>query len=345
MEKHAVDKTDAESDPNSRYFTSNGEPVLKNDPDFNPEHYSCNGEYVGAPPPLPKDMKMMALFLDEFMSREVSESVQEVNEKIRLQVEAMPEYQDGKNPSCIRYHGKTPLFAEELSSDETEGISSDEIKYVSESESTFLEISEEILSSEDGSLFSEAMDIEMLEDIGNPSYCRSMHPPEDRLPANAEILNLYNLNAAVVVPKDQRWTDLTDSGFKLAAAGKYISGQSELSGPLSMCFSSGAAAMKEKLKGSQTDFNEGVSDILASMMVENLVQSQAANMVLMSLDTPFNSEYMKLLKTKQQADNQILKLIETKQNLTTIPIRIKHAAQVNLGHVQQVVNNDDRRGE
>ena len=185
----------------------------------------------------------------------------------------------------------------------------------------------------------------MSEDSDSPSYYSSIpdDPPENKLPVHAEVLNLYDLNTAVVVPKDQKWTDLTDAGYKLAAAGKYMGGKRELAGPLSMYFSSGAAAMKEKLKGSDADFHEAVKDVLSGMMVDNLVQSQAANMVMMSLETPFSSEYMKLLKTRHQLENQVLKIIETKQMLTTIPIRIKNAAQVNVGHVQQVVNNDDGR--
>ena len=306
----------------------------------NVEYYDCCGNYMGPPPPLPKNMEIMARVLDEYMEKDVDEEPTAVWDRHRIIVEALPEYKgDTSQEICPR----RPLVDEEIYSSE-----SGSYEDVWESESTFPEVSEEIMSSEEESFFSDDMDIEMSEDSDSPSYYSSIpdDPPENKLPVHAEVLNLYDLNTAVVVPKDQKWTDLTDAGYKLAAAGKYMGGKRELGGPLSMYFSSGASAMKEKLKGSDADFHEAVKDVLSGMLVDNLVQSQAANMVMMSLEIPFSSEYMKLLKTRHQLENQVLKIIESKQMLTTIPIRIKNAAQVNVGHVQQVVNRgDDRQGE
>ncbi len=185
---------------------------------------------------------------------------------------------------------------------------------------------------------------EMAEDMEGYS-CVQADPDEDKLPIEGEVVNLYDMPAPLEVMEDQQWSDLTDAGYKLAATGKHMAGETELTGPLSIYFSSGAAAMKEKLKGSDADFNEAVKDILSGMVVDNLVHSQSANMVMMSLETPFSPEYMKMLKTRHQLENQVLKIIETKQRLTAIPIRIRNAAQVNVGQVQQVVNHgDDREG-
>ncbi|MEI6424210.1 MAG: hypothetical protein WCP55_18485 [Lentisphaerota bacterium] len=301
----------------------------------NVEHYDCCGNYMGPPPPLPKNMEIMSRVLTEYMEKDVDGEPAEVWERHRIDVEALPEYRgDTSREICP----PRPIVDEEIYSGE-----SGSFEDVWESESTFPEVSEEIISSGEESFFSEDMECEISEeDADSPSYYSSIQddPPENKLPVHTEVLNLYDLNTAVVVPKDQKWTDLTDAGYKLAAAGKYMGGQRELVGPLSMYFSSGAAAMKEKLKGTDADFHEAVKDVLSGMMVDNLVQSQAANMVMMSLETPFSSEYMKLLKTRHQLENQVLKIIETKQMLTTIPIRIKNAAQVNVGQVQQVVNND-----
>lgn len=335
---------------------------------FKFENFNCFGFYAG-----PDDTTRMppnAEIIDRTLRRyeedpryydpDYEPDFDKILEQVKKEVRA--EYADYVNPlefrKAQRAHdrqmdtGEWAVDSNASSESSEEYLSSEEVPYWSSEIESPKEIitSGEIWESDSSEEYLESESSEIVSSVSSfdeetymaPVPMKNISDPQ-QIPANSEALSLYNLNTKLLVPKDQRWEELTESGYKLAVTWKRNDGQQELFGPLAMYFSSGTAAMKEKLKGSQADFNEAVTDILSSMLVDNLIQSQAANVGILTSDEPFSPDYVKLLKTKHQIESQILKVIETRQKLTTVPIRIRHAEQVNVG-LQQVVNNDDGQG-
>jgi len=317
----------------------------KFDPKFDPEEYSCTGDYVGPRPPLPKNMEIMARVYDEYVNAPVEPDFDKLLLKTTREVEALyPEFR--YEPHIINSNPYAPapsMQDEDVESVESESSeSTDEIIY-SEEDSSW-EFPKEVFDLPQVETGNPRMDLALngkdLNKTENPNSNINL-PEKKRRPENV-MYELANLNAKLVVPGNQKWSDLTEVGYKSAVAMKYMQGKSELAGPLAFYFGAGAAEMKKKLAGSQEDFNEAVSETLAGMMIDNMVLDQSVTMAMLLLDNPLSPSAIQLLKKKHQIEKHILQIIDSRQKLVA-PIKIRNA-QVNIGQVQKIVNRDDGKG-
>lgn len=305
------------------------------------EHYDCHGNYIGPPEPLPKNMEILARTMKEYAEwpddeNEPEDAFYKLYLRKTREVEALfPQYRyDGPNMINANPYAPCPAVPD--------------IQTV-EPDDTSSETSEDLVLMEESSS-SESPEYDIPEDSSDDDSCGLPVPevkealPVKKLPENSAIYNLHNLNAALVVPADQKWTDLCEFGHKIAVATKFMGGKEDLTGPIAMYYSAGAMELKKKLLESPEGYREAVDNILASQMVDYIVQGEAAKAVMLTSENPFGDLYMRMLGVKKQMDGQVVKIMESKHKLTSLPIKIKHASQVNVSGIQQVNNNDQKQG-
>lgn len=311
--------------------------------------YDCTGEYVGPSGPLPKNAEILARTMKEYMEwpddeNEADDAFLKLWERKTREVEALfPQYrEDGPKMLQVNPYALSP-DGSHTRTDEEEPMSSESPEEFSSETETYEDFTDiDSFETEDAIEINANHGTQLI----NPeSDHNTPAPTRDTLIQNSALYQLNNLNAALIIPQDQQWTDLSEFGQKAAIASKFIKGDTEFTGPLAMYYGGGAMELKKKLLESPDGYNEAVNNILVSQMVDYIVQGEAAKAAMLMSDVPFDSLYMRMLALKKQMDGQVMKIIEAKQKLTSMPIKIRHAEQVNVGGVQQVNNNDEREGK
>ena len=106
----------------------------------------------------------------------------------------------------------------------------------------------------------------------------------------------------------------------------------------------GGKKMKEVLlNGSADESSALVDNIIVSFITENVAMGQVALSFLMAYESWTNTENlehaMKLLDFKTKCENQVIRALEVRHKLKSLPgIRVSNAGQVNISGMQQVVN-------
>lgn len=116
----------------------------------------------------------------------------------------------------------------------------------------------------------------------------------------------------------------------------------------SLFYLKGGVKMKEALQGTPEEQRAAVDNIIASLVTDNIVQSQAVLRRIMCYTEIENEKELdiltKLLDLKAKCDSQVLRALEVKAKLTSLPgIKISNAGQVNIGGVQQVRNDGGQK--
>lgn len=141
--------------------------------------------------------------------------------------------------------------------------------------------------------------------------------------------------------------EITDAAhhFSLYASGIGLKNMNFLS---SIYFLKGGEMMKTALQGTPEEQRAAVENVIASIVVENICQSQALLKRMMCYSEIENEKELdviaKLNDMKAKCDSQVLRALEVKAKLTSLPgIKIGNAGQVNIGGIQQVRNDGDQK--